>query len=77
MGKKIEEPPPLEESDTMAMNFYAEYATEFTRDFGLMPGFIERLGLAGGFRRVFLAKLNLIHDTVLKMRAREIEKMRQ
>jgi hypothetical protein len=74
MGREMSEQPPLDESDVMALNFYGEYATAFAQDFGLMPGFIDRLALAGGYRRVFLAKLAKIHELVTKMRMAEIEK---
>ena len=62
--------PPLDEGDVMALNFYFENATAFVRDFGLMPGFLGELGLEGGCRRVFRAKLNKIHDAMEKMRGR-------
>jgi len=59
----------------MALDFYGEYATPFVQDFGLMPGFIDRLlKLPEAARRVFLAKLSKIHETILRMRD---EKMRQ
>ena len=58
----------------MAMQFYTEHATAFVQEFGLMPKFIDELGLAGQARRVFLAKLAKIHESVLRMRDRELAK---
>ena len=67
-------PPPLEGSDAMAMAFYLENATAFVQEFGLMPTLLDKLGLEGTRRRVFLAKLSKIHETVLRMREEELKK---
>jgi hypothetical protein len=74
MGKEMTEPPPLENGDAIAMAFYTQNATAFVQDFGLMPDLIDRLGLDEASRRIFLAKLSKIHETVLTMRNAEIEK---
>ncbi len=54
----------------MAWNFYQENATAFVREFGLMPGRIARAGLGSAANDVFVARLGLIHATVLEARAR-------
>ena len=69
-------PPPLDRDDARALRFYTDNATAFVQEFGLMPGLVERLGLPEEVRRVFLAKLGRIHETVLKMRAEELRKQR-
>jgi len=70
----MSEPPPLETEDRQALAFYSENATAFVQEFGLMPKFIDELKLTGQERRIFLAKLGKIHETVLQMRAEEIER---
>jgi len=67
-------PPPLEDDDRVALNFYFENATTFVQEFGLMPKFIDELGLTGMERRLFMAKLSAIHNAVLRLRAEEIQK---
>lgn len=66
-------PPPLEDSDSFAVRWYAENATAFVQEFGLMERQIDRLGLTDEERRVFLAKLGKIHEAMLRMRAEQIE----
>lgn len=61
----------------MVMRFYAENATSFVQDFSLMEGLVRRLELSASAFRLFLAKLNLVHETILKMRIQELDKMRK
>jgi len=70
-------PPPLDDGDARAMAFYMENATAFVQEFGLMPSLIDKLGLDDTERRVFLAKLGKIHETVLRMREEELRKRSQ
>ena len=42
-----------------------------------MPSLIDKLGLDDTERRVFLAKLGKIHETVLRMREEELRKRSQ
>jgi len=70
-------PPPLDDGDAQAMAFYMENATAFIQEFGLMPSLIDKLGLDDTERRVFLAKLGKIHETVLRMREEELRKRSQ
>jgi hypothetical protein len=58
----------------MALAWYTENATAFVQEFGLMAHFIDELRLPETARRVFMAKLGKIHETVLRMRAAEMEK---
>jgi len=58
----------------VALNFYFENATPFVQEFGLMPKFIDELGLQGVERRIFMAKLSAIHEVVLRLRAEELRK---
>ncbi len=67
-------PPPLEDGDARAMAFYMENATAFVQEFGLMPGLVDKMGFDETGRRVFLAKLGKIHETVLRMRDEELRK---
>lgn len=74
--KTMLNPPPLEGSDAFVMRWYAENATAFVQEFGLMKRQIDGLGLSNEERRVFLAKLGKIHGMVLRMRMEEMEKGR-
>ena len=74
MGAEMSEPPPLEMGDRQALAFYSENATAFIQEFGLMTKLMDDLKLSGPGRRIFLAKLGKIHETVLQMRADEIER---
>jgi len=67
----------LGDHDQWAINFYVEHATPFVQEFGLMPKFMDELGLGGIERQIFLAKLSAIHDMMLRMRAEEIRKRSQ
>jgi hypothetical protein len=58
----------------MALNFYAENATGFVKDFGMMPMLMERLSIPQEWRRVFLAKLSAIHAMAMKMSEEEARK---
>jgi hypothetical protein len=66
----------LEEDDLDAWNFYAENATPFVQEYGLMPGLLARRRYYGVARDIFLAKINLIHATVLGIRAKRIDEAR-
>lgn len=68
------EPPPLEDDNALALRWYAEHATAFVQEFGLMGKMLDALRMTGDRRRLFLARLGRIHETVLKMRAAEMEK---
>lgn len=67
-------PPPLGEDEAMAWNFYNANVTAFVREFGLMPERLERTGLEGAARDVFIGRLAAIHQAVLDIRAKaEVE----
>ena len=61
----------------MALRWYTEHATAFVQEFGLMNRLIDKLGMTDEVRRIFVAKLGKIHDMVLRMRAKEMEKQRK
>jgi hypothetical protein len=63
----------MEEDDVAAWTFYCENSTPFVRDYGLMPGLLAATRYRGVAREIFLAKLNMIHATVLEIRARVVE----
>jgi hypothetical protein len=60
----------LEESSAFAWHFYKMNATMFVRDFGLMPGLVAELGYEDSDRRIFLAKLDLIHRFMAEIAAK-------
>ena len=58
----------------MILTWYVRHATQFSRDFCIMSGLIDSLGLIGMAKTIFLMKLNLIHEMVLRMQQKEMEK---
>ena len=58
----------------MALAWYTENATAFVQEFGLMPRLVDLLQFPDEARRIFMAKLGRIHESVLRMRAKELEK---
>jgi len=66
-------PPPIEENDRFTWNFYLSNATEFVKEFGIMPKLLSELNLADNERYLFLRKLSLIHETMIKIRNRQFE----
>jgi len=48
-----------------------ENATGFVRDFGLMGSLIDGLGLDEAGRRLFVLKLGMIHQTMVRKHSRE------
>lgn len=67
-------PPPLEIEDGAAKAFYRDYGTPFVRDFGLMPYLIQVLGYTGPDLKVFLWKLDLLHQSEMERMAEMMKK---
>lgn len=67
-------PPPLQDWDLFAWQFYMENATAFTRDFNLMPGLIMEMNLETQTKRLFLKKLDMIHRMWIEYWEREQNK---
>ena len=67
----------LPDSDQRALVWYSYHATAFSRDFGLMPMFVNEVELEGASRRLFLHKLNMIHAAHAEINQDRIEKERK
>jgi hypothetical protein len=55
----------------MALDWYLSYATPFVKDFNLMVSLIDESGLVGASKKIFLLKLNTIHQTILTLQMRK------
>jgi hypothetical protein len=62
------------EADRFAWAWYATNASLFVQEYGLMPKLIDDLALEGVARDLFIARLSLIHSTIVTIQRREAEK---
>jgi hypothetical protein len=67
-------PPGLSREDRFIMDWYFMNCTDFAKDFNLMPMMIGKLNLNYESEMMFLRKLNIIRNSMAKIRQEEAEK---
>jgi hypothetical protein len=54
----------LEGADAWCWSWYGSHCVGFAREYGFLPGLIGRLGFEGGEMELFIARMQMIHETL-------------
>lgn len=60
-------PPQLSQADLYVLEWYGRHVSMFTKDFNLIPMFIEAMQLPPGAQELLIKKLSMIYDSNLRM----------
>lgn len=72
--KACQNPPKLSKEDRFIWTWYQISITAFTIGFNLMAMLIGRIDMDEVSERIFLAKLDLIHQTMIRIQEKETKK---